>query len=129
MLHSCAYHLNSFLLVLLRLCYAFLFCFYVVVAVVVFSCFLVVGFTHHAYSPLSIRLEDLYFGFTLSCLFDEQQVSQKEEEMGNRRLTALAGLFVSNSYEDIRIEFTALEPGWQIKGSTVKVQIPIFVPL
>ena len=41
--------------------------------------------------------------------------------MGNRRLTALAGLFVSNSDEDIRIEFTALEPGWQIKGSTVMV--------
>ena len=41
--------------------------------------------------------------------------------MGNKRLTALAGLFVSNSDEDIRIEFTALDPGWQIKGSTVKV--------
>ncbi len=63
---------------------------------------------------------DLSFGFALS-LFDEQQVSQKEEEMGNRRLTPHAGLFVSNSDEDIRIEFTALGPGWQIKGSTVKV--------
>ena len=28
---------------------------------------------------------------------------------------------MSNSDEDIRIEFTTLEPGWEIKGSTVKV--------
>ena len=41
--------------------------------------------------------------------------------MGNRLLTTLAGLFVSNSDEDIRIEFTALESGWQIKGNKVKV--------
>ena len=41
--------------------------------------------------------------------------------MGNRLLTALAGLFVSNSNEDIRIEFTALEPGFQVKDSKVKV--------
>ncbi|KAJ7382364.1 Netrin receptor unc5c [Desmophyllum pertusum] len=49
-----------------------------------------------------------------------KQVCQKEEEMGNRLLTALAGLFVSNSDEDIRIEFTALETGWQIKGGKVQ---------
>jgi len=41
--------------------------------------------------------------------------------MGNRLLTALAGLFVSNTNEDIRIEFTALEPGFQVKDSKVKV--------
>ena len=28
---------------------------------------------------------------------------------------------MSNSDEDIRIEFTALEPGWQIKGKKAKV--------
>ncbi|KAL9969789.1 hypothetical protein ACROYT_G022047 [Oculina patagonica] len=49
-----------------------------------------------------------------------KNVCQKEEELGNRLLTALAGLFVSNSDEDIRIEFTALEPGWQIKGNKEK---------
>ncbi|KAJ7382360.1 Netrin receptor unc5c [Desmophyllum pertusum] len=49
-----------------------------------------------------------------------KNVCQKEEEMGNRLLTALAGLFVSNSDEDIRIKLTDLEPGWQIKGCTVK---------
>jgi len=41
--------------------------------------------------------------------------------MGNRLLTALAGLFVSYTNEDIRIEFTALEPGFQVKDSKVKV--------
>ena len=41
--------------------------------------------------------------------------------MGNRLLTALGGLFVSNSNEDIRIEFTALESGWEINEGKVKV--------
>ena len=41
--------------------------------------------------------------------------------MGNKLLTALAGLFVSNSDEDIRIEFTALESGWKIREGKVKV--------
>ena len=41
--------------------------------------------------------------------------------MGNKLLTALAGLFVSNSNEDIIIEFTALESGWKIKEGKVKV--------
>ena len=49
---------------------------------------------------------------------------QKEEEMGNRLLTVLAGLFVSNSSEDIRIEFTALQSGWKIKEGKVKVFSP-----
>lgn len=40
--------------------------------------------------------------------------------MGNRLLTALGGLFVSNTNEDIRIEFTALEPGFQVKDSKAK---------
>ena len=30
-------------------------------------------------------------------------------------------MFVSNTNEDIRIELSALEPGWKIKGSKVKV--------
>lgn len=41
--------------------------------------------------------------------------------MGNKLLTALAGLFVSNTNEDIRIEFTALKSGWKIKEGKVKV--------
>ena len=41
--------------------------------------------------------------------------------MGNKLLTPLAGLFVSNSNENIRIEFTALESGWKIKEGKVKV--------
>lgn len=49
-----------------------------------------------------------------------KQVCKKEKEMGNRLLTALAGLFVSNSNEDVRIEFTALESGWKIKEGKVK---------
>ena len=57
----------------------------------------------------------------ISLISYQQNVCQKEEEMGNRLLTALAGLFVSNSDEDIRIKLTDLEPGWQIKGCTVKV--------
>ena len=41
--------------------------------------------------------------------------------MGDKLLTPLAGLFVSNSNEDITIEFTALESGWKIKEGKVKV--------
>ena len=51
----------------------------------------------------------------------KQNVCKKEEQMGNRLLTALGGLFVSNTDEDIRIEFTALEPGFQVKDTKVKV--------
>ena len=31
-------------------------------------------------------------------------------------------MFVSNSNEDITIELSALEPGWKIKGSSIKVR-------
>ena len=36
-------------------------------------------------------------------------------------LTALAGLFVSNCDEDIKVELSALEAGWEIKGSKLTV--------
>lgn len=49
-----------------------------------------------------------------------KQVCQKEEERGHRLLVPLAGMFVSNSKKDIRIELSALQPGWKIKGSEVK---------
>ncbi|RMX40227.1 hypothetical protein pdam_00014342, partial [Pocillopora damicornis] len=48
-------------------------------------------------------------------------VCEKEAEKGNRQLTTLSGLFVSNSKGNIRIEFTDLDPGWQIKGDKVKI--------
>ena len=54
-------------------------------------------------------------------LYIKQQVCQKEEERGHKLLQPLAGLFVSNNNRDIRIELSALEPGWKIKGSKVKV--------
>ena len=41
--------------------------------------------------------------------------------MGNKLLTARAGLFVSNSDDEIKIELSGLEAAWQIKGSAVKV--------
>ncbi|XP_022785393.1 uncharacterized protein LOC111325770 [Stylophora pistillata] len=47
-------------------------------------------------------------------------VCKKEAEKGNRLLTTLSGLFVSNSKESITIEFTDMDPGWQIKGNNVK---------
>ena len=51
----------------------------------------------------------------------KQQVCQKEEERGHKLLAPLAGMFISNINEDIKIEFNALETGWKIKGSKVKV--------
>ena len=48
---------------------------------------------------------------------------QDEDEKGNKLLTPLAGIFVSNSNKDIKIELSKLEPGWKIKGSNVKVRI------
>lgn len=50
-----------------------------------------------------------------------KMVCKKEEEKGNRLLTTLSGLFVSNSKENIKIELTDLDPGWEIKGANVKV--------
>ena len=52
---------------------------------------------------------------------------QDEDERGNRLLTPLAGIFVSNSNQDITIELSKLEPGWKIKGSNVKVRIGDFI--
>ena len=46
---------------------------------------------------------------------------QDEDERGNKLLTPLAGIFVSKSNEDIKIELSKLEPGWKIRGSNVKV--------
>ncbi|XP_068754722.1 uncharacterized protein [Montipora capricornis] len=48
------------------------------------------------------------------------KVCQKEEERHHKLLVPVAGIFVSNSDEDIIIELHALEHGWKIKGSKVK---------
>ena len=58
--------------------------------------------------------------FPFSC---EQKMFQDEDERGNKLLTPLAGIFVSKSNKDIKIELSKLEPGWKIKGSNVKVRI------
>lgn len=55
-------------------------------------------------------------------LFDDtmmafKRVCEREESKGRRLLTTLAGLFVSNSDDDIKIAITALEEGWKIIGS------------
>ena len=55
-------------------------------------------------------------------LSNVQQVCKKEEKRGHKLLQPLAGMFVANSNGDIRIELSALEPGWKIKGSKVKVK-------
>ena len=51
----------------------------------------------------------------------KQQICQKEEETGHKVLAPLAGMFISNINDDIKIEFNAVETGWKIKGSKVKV--------
>ena len=48
---------------------------------------------------------------------------EDEDDRGNRLLTPLAGIFVSKSNKDIKIELSKLEPGWKIRGSNVKVRI------
>ena len=58
--------------------------------------------------------------FSFSC---KQKMFQDEDERGNKLLTPLAGIFVSKSNKDIKIELSTLEPGWKIKGSNVKVRI------
>ena len=50
-----------------------------------------------------------------------QQVRKKNLQMGNKLLTARAGLFVSNSDDHIKIELSSLDAAFQIKGSTGKV--------
>ena len=52
-----------------------------------------------------------------------QKMFQDEDKRGNRLLTPLAGIFVSKSNKDIKIELSKLKPGWKIKGSNVKVPI------
>ncbi|PFX28747.1 Netrin receptor UNC5C [Stylophora pistillata] len=49
-----------------------------------------------------------------------KNVCDKEESFGNNLLTTLAGLFVSNSNEDIRIEINPIETGWKVKGNKVQ---------
>ena len=48
---------------------------------------------------------------------------QDENERGNKLLTPLAGIFVSKSNKEIKIELSNLEPGWKIRGSNIKVRI------
>ena len=48
---------------------------------------------------------------------------QDEDKRGNKLLTPRAGIFVSKSNKDIKIELSNLEPGWKIRGSNVKVRI------
>ena len=59
-----------------------------------------------------------YMLFLFLC---NQKMFQDEDEKGNKLLTPLAGIFVSKSNEDIKIELSKLEPGWKIRGSNVKV--------
>ena len=47
---------------------------------------------------------------------------EKEERSGRQLLTTLAGLFVSNSDEDIKINLSGMEIGWETKGSNIKVR-------
>lgn len=49
-----------------------------------------------------------------------QQVREKHLKLGNKLLTARAGLFVANSDDHIKIELSALDAAFQIKGSAVK---------
>ncbi|CAH3143299.1 unnamed protein product, partial [Porites evermanni] len=49
-----------------------------------------------------------------------KSICQEEDKKGNRLLSPCSGMFVSNSKEDITIELSALEPGWKIKGSSIK---------
>lgn len=59
-------------------------------------------------------------------LFDDTLMAFKhacdvEKGRGRRLLTTLAGLFVSNSDEDIKIDLNMLAVGWQIKGNKIQV--------
>lgn len=48
-----------------------------------------------------------------------KQICKKGEDSGIKLLTTLSSLFVSNSKQDISIEFSYLDPGWQIVGDKV----------
>ena len=56
----------------------------------------------------------------------QQHVCEREEGNGRQLLTTLAGLFVSNSNEDIEIDINFLGKEWQIKGSKIKVRKIIY---
>ena len=58
---------------------------------------------------------------SLFLLFNLQQICKKGEDSGIKLLTTLSSLFVSNSKQDISIEFSYLDPGWQIVGDKVNV--------
>ena len=77
-------------------------------------------FLNLSFVPTLIRklISTRYFSF--SC---KQKMFQDEDERGNKLLTPLAGIFVSKSNKDIKIELSNLEPGWKIRGSNVKVRI------
>ena len=77
-------------------------------------------FLNLSFVPTLIRklISTCYFSF--SC---KQKMFQDEDERGNKLLTPLAGIFVSKSNKDIKIELSNLEPGWKIRGSNVKVRI------
>lgn len=49
-----------------------------------------------------------------------ENLCEKEKRKGNKLLTAGAGLFVPNNNKNVNVELNALEPGWQIKGSSIK---------
>ena len=41
--------------------------------------------------------------------------------MGNKLLTARAGLFVSNNDDHIKIELSSMDAAFQVRGSAIKV--------
>ncbi|XP_068754713.1 uncharacterized protein [Montipora capricornis] len=54
-------------------------------------------------------------------LMELKHVCDVEKGRGRHLLTALAGLFVLNSDEDIKISLSMLDVGWQIKGGKIQV--------
>ena len=62
------------------------------------------------------------FWIAPNVFFNKQSICHEEDKRGNRLLAPYSGMFVSNSKEDITIELSALEPGWKIKGSSIKVR-------
>lgn len=49
-----------------------------------------------------------------------QQVREKHLKLGNKLLTARAGLFLANSDDHIKIELSGLDAAFQIKGNAIK---------
>lgn len=50
-----------------------------------------------------------------------QQVREKHLKLGNKLLTARAGLFLANSDDHIQIELSGLDAAFQIKGNAIKL--------